>query len=157
MVGGNSPHRGSRFALIRKDADFRVVWLSQVHVRDSLGGKLVRDRWHYGSAPLVPAMRRIDEVMLAKVSRAVARPASVRRLTLCASCMQGNLHVQFFGGPGSGRIWGYPLKCNLTSPQHGQRGSLLAISRAMSTRSVEIESGTCRWTRPAAARDVTFG
>ena len=48
-------------------------------------------------------------------------------------------------------------KCNLTSPQHGQRGSLLAIARAMSNRNVEIESGTCRWTRPAAAREVTFG
>jgi hypothetical protein len=48
-------------------------------------------------------------------------------------------------------------KCNLTSPQHGHRGSLLMIARAMSTRSVEIESGTWRCTRPAAARDVTFG
>jgi len=48
-------------------------------------------------------------------------------------------------------------KCNLTSPQHGQRGSLLAIARAMSNRNVEIESGTCRCTRPAAAREVTFG
>jgi hypothetical protein len=46
-------------------------------------------------------------------------------------------------------------KFNLTSPQHGHRGSLLAIARAMSTRSVEIESGTWRCTRPAAARDVT--
>jgi hypothetical protein len=54
-----------------------------------------------------------------------------------------------------GRVWGYPLKFNLTSPQHGHRGSLLAIARAMSTRSVEIESGTWRCTRPAAARDVT--
>ncbi len=48
-------------------------------------------------------------------------------------------------------------KFSLTSQQHGQRGSLLVISRAMSNRSVEIESGTCRWTRWAAARDVTFG
>src|SRR5471030_2588982 len=48
-------------------------------------------------------------------------------------------------------------KCNLTSPQHGQRGSLLAIARAMSNRNVEVESGTCRCTRPAAAREVTFG
>ncbi len=42
----------------------------------------------------------------------MARPASVRRLMLCASCMQGNLHVQFFGGSVSGRAWGYPLKHN---------------------------------------------
>jgi len=48
-------------------------------------------------------------------------------------------------------------KCNLTSQQHGHRGSLLVIARAMSNRNVEIESGTWRCTRPAAARDVTFG
>jgi hypothetical protein len=29
----------------------------------------------------------------------MARPALVRRLMLCSSCMQGNLHVQFFGAP----------------------------------------------------------
>ena len=56
----------------------------------------------------------------------------------------------------------YPLvllchKFSLTSQQHGQRGSLLMIARAMSNRNVEIESGTCRWTRWAAAREVTFG
>jgi hypothetical protein len=48
-------------------------------------------------------------------------------------------------------------KFNLTSQQHGQRGSLLVMARAMSNRNVEIESGTCRWTRWAASRDVTFG
>ena len=40
----------------------------------------------------------------------MARPASVRRLTLCSSCMQGNLHVQFFGGRVSERKRGYPLQ-----------------------------------------------
>ena len=48
-------------------------------------------------------------------------------------------------------------KFNLTSQQHGQRGSLLVMARAMSIRNVEIESGTCRWTRWAASRNVTFG
>jgi hypothetical protein len=43
------------------------------------------------------------------------------------------------------------------SMQHGQRGSLLVIARAMSNRNVVMESGTCRWTRRAASRDVTFG
>jgi hypothetical protein len=32
MAACNGLHRGSRFALIRKGADFRVVQLSQVHI-----------------------------------------------------------------------------------------------------------------------------
>jgi hypothetical protein len=48
-------------------------------------------------------------------------------------------------------------KFSFTSQQHGHRRSLRIMARAMSSRSVEIESGTWRCTRPAAARDVTFG
>ena len=53
--------------------------------------------------PLASVMRRIDDEMLAKGSCWLAKPASVRRLMLCSSCMQGNLHVQFFGGPAAER------------------------------------------------------
>lgn len=56
------------------------------HERDEL-----RDTLRLVNAePFITAMRRIDKATLAKVSRAVLRPASVRRLMLCASCMQGN-------------------------------------------------------------------
>src|SRR5258707_3369159 len=76
----------------------------------------------------------------------------VRHEVACRSCAHGN------GGYHPCHRVNLVLlchKCNLTSPQHGHRGSLLVIARAMSTRSVEIESGTWRCTRPAAARDVT--
>ena len=39
----------------------------------------------------------------------------------------------------------------------GQRASCIAIARPMSARRVGMESGTWRWVRPAAARDVTLG
>lgn len=32
MAGCNGPHRGSNFALARKGADFREVWLSQASI-----------------------------------------------------------------------------------------------------------------------------
>lgn len=53
----------------------------------------------YGSAPLVSAMRRINNVTLAKVSCNSARPASVRRLMLCASLMRGKLARTVLWGP----------------------------------------------------------
>lgn len=78
-----------------------------------------------------------------------------------------DFHCLFFGQPSNwvtllffksdGLLVSLCHKFNLTSPQQGHRGSLLVIARAMSTRSVEIESGTWRWTLPAAAREVTFG
>jgi hypothetical protein len=45
-------------------------------------------------------------------------------------------------------------KFSFTAQQHGHRRSLLIMARAMSSRSVEIESGPWRCTRPAVARDV---
>jgi hypothetical protein len=46
---------------------------------------------------------------LRRACSVMAGPASVRRLMLCSSCMQGNLHVQFFGGSAAGRQWSYPI------------------------------------------------
>ena len=55
MPGCNGPDRGSRFALTRKSADFREVWLALASIRGSMQGSLEETALGQFSA-LVPAM-----------------------------------------------------------------------------------------------------
>ncbi|MGF6666285.1 hypothetical protein QF000_008018 [Paraburkholderia atlantica] len=63
----NGADRGSNFALTRKGADFRCGAVLASPCLRFIEGKLVRDHDDHGSEPFVSAIRRIHDVMLAKV------------------------------------------------------------------------------------------
>ena len=87
MAACNGSHKGSKFALIRKGADFRVVQLSQARVRDSIEGSL-REAGKRRFSVLVPVREWINDAMFAKDLWSSARPALARRLMLCASLVR---------------------------------------------------------------------
>lgn len=60
--------------------------------------QLMSDRSGLRFSALRLTTRRINDVTFAKDLCGIASPASTRRFMLCSSCMQENLHVQFFGG-----------------------------------------------------------
>jgi hypothetical protein len=80
-----------------------------------------------------------------------ARPASVRRLTLCSSRMRGNSHVRFFGGSVSARARGYPIPETRRCVRGPARGSRSVPASAPPSRACRRMIRTWRWSSQTTA------